>query len=266
MLLGTFLTLGLAAYERSTLKRIFWLFSSFMAFLALLFTLTRIVVLIFPISLALLLVISRRTGLLALAILVGILTVLGFPPIRERLLSPELRYGGRIAVLQRYVLQRVGLEVAMRNFWLGVGPGNYQTYFAHHPLERYVNLSPGIDEGGMAAYNPHNSFVIYFAELGILGLILSLALAFAQLLRLGRVAFLWRRYIPSLPLKAQGTALLAIGLFSGAFALFLQNASNDIFSIPTVMTYFWSLAFVDPCLWPPEKAAYNSLPPRREEV
>jgi O-antigen ligase len=65
------------------------------------------------------------------------------------------------------------------NFWTGVGLGNWIVEFPHYSLNHFTEY--GIVNGTTIVTNPHNDFLLVFAETGIFGILCYLGL-FATLL------------------------------------------------------------------------------------
>ncbi|MBS4033793.1 MAG: O-antigen ligase family protein [Ignavibacterium sp.] len=75
-------------------------------------------------------------------------------------------------VSDREAYWQIGLEIIQDYPFFGIGPGLFSTYFYNYASSMHVNFlnSPGIDSGSP---HPHNFFLYFSAENGILGFITS---------------------------------------------------------------------------------------------
>lgn len=76
-------------------------------------------------------------------------------------------------IILRLLYARQALEIASKNIWLGIGPGNYQNY--NSPIKTVVTYNGGtprqFEMNNYLVLGPHNIFFQTLAESGIFGLI-----------------------------------------------------------------------------------------------
>jgi len=77
------------------------------------------------------------------------------------------------AIISRLLYARQALEIASKNIWVGIGPGNYQNY--NFPIKTEVIFNNGtpnrFEMTNFLVLGPHNIFFQTLAESGIFGLL-----------------------------------------------------------------------------------------------
>ncbi|MBI2820299.1 MAG: O-antigen ligase family protein [Acidobacteria bacterium] len=120
--------------------------------------------------------------------------------------------GGRVVIIQE------ATRIFGEHPFIGTGAGNYLEYF-----DRSLRVLP---------MTPHNQYLGFLAEFGILGFILLAGFLFS-LLRL-----LWNRASRVSDLK---TRLLLKGFFAGQVMLLVMFLGTDVFTTPYIW-FYWSLS------------------------
>lgn len=203
------------------------LFVMSMALLALtaFFTFFRLFVLLIAVSLAawILLVGGKRVRRAAVALFaVGVLTAM---LLGSRITSSAL-YQNRVAdlsnVYARLATLEAGLQITRAHWLQGVG-------FVNFP--RAISQQPPVEFHGVnAVIYPHNSYVQFAAELGVLGLLLYLATLGG--LAASLAASCWRQRRQRLPADTEMGVLLVLAVYAAScfvVALATDPDSNMVF-------------------------------------
>lgn len=153
-----------------------------------------------------------KIRLLAVAILTAILS-LPFLIQTQKFQVLLGHYSQPNSVERRAQIYQFTSAVFEENWWRGIGPGNYQSYFRAHQAE--ILTSP-IPERELPPH-PHNLLLAWWSDLGILGLLGGLLIYAAVLSRLARrstvltavvVAYFLAHGLLDTPYASEETAML----------------------------------------------------------
>lgn len=124
----------------------------------------------------------------------------------------------------RLTFWRVGWRMFLDHPWLGVGPGNYRTLYAHY--------FQGAFDGERVWGSAHNLYIHQAAERGLLGLA-ALAAVLGTM-----TARAWQR-------ARQAPAALNLWAFSSCVAFLVMNLTEAAFQteqVASLMIFIWALA------------------------
>ena len=171
----------------------------------------------FALGLLFLAIIRYRKWLLALPFIAGGAMLLPF--IRDRLLS-ILQF--KDTTLGRIKLWKTGWYMFKDHFWIGVGNGNFLTYYPEY-IKKHPMLTVYKEQATV-----HNSYLKMFAELGIFG----------GLIFTGIYGMMF--YMSYSMLKRTKKYKVIILAFMGFWIAFLfQNFLNNLMFIPQLNVFVW---------------------------
>ena len=124
-------------------------------------------------------------------------------------------------------------QVIKSNWFLGIGPGNFINYLSSSPLTFEANLLT----------NPHNGYLLVWAEYGLIGFLLFIWFLFSLIKPIFKFSATRNR-----PRFWQICSLSAV------LAFLAQNLFNNFFFIFNVSAFFWLLAGVGARLAKPPEA------------
>jgi Lipid A core - O-antigen ligase and related enzymes len=168
----------------------------------------------------------RRKKLIILAALLLLMVVVVLaliPPTRQAVLSLiKLKtWTGN----ERIRLWITGLLMFKDHPVIGVGSGNYLVRYIDY-IKAYPYLYLGRD-----AYSVHNSYIKVMAETGLLG-ITAFLFVLVNLIR--KFTVLYRE-------SSGSFKNIKIGVLAGASTFIIQNFLNNLFFIPQVNVFFWTM-------------------------
>lgn len=171
----------------------------------------------FALGLLFLAIIKYRKWLLALPVVGGISMLIPF--IRERLLS-ILQF--QDTTLGRIKLWKTGWYMFKDHFWLGVGNGNFLTYYPEY-IKKHPTLTVYKNQATV-----HNSYLKMLAELGIFG----------GLIFTGIYGMMF--YMTYSLLKITKKYKVHVLAFLGFWIAYLfQNLLNNLMFIPQLNVFVW---------------------------
>lgn len=207
-------------------KRFYWLLSGAAIAGALIFTYTRAGWLASVVSLTVFAFLLRNQKLMvAFWSFIG-LAILTFPNVIQRALS-VLRPGSDLASLQRAELWEAALIMWKEHPVAGVGMGNYYLL-----LMKYADQYPQLKHL-YRPLEPHNSFLKFLAESGIIGF--GIFTVLIAILIFGMFKFCLRT-------RNRVNNTLHLGVFSGLLAFLIQSNTNSLFHDPPAAVVFWLIS------------------------
>jgi O-antigen ligase len=221
------LSIALVLSEKNRIKKLIFICTTLLMSASLVFTFTRGAWLAFIIVIFIFVFLKDKRFILpsVFALIIGsVLIVIFIPSVANRvlyLISPEYlassAKGGRIF---RFV---ESLYLIKNNLWFGLGLGQFGGSVALN------NKIPG-------AFSVDNYYVKTAVEMGLLG--------FSAFCIMIYNVIIWSiRTIVNLKDKYFKT--LAIGAFSGLCGVLIHNFTENMFEVPTMTVYFWSIvAFI----------------------
>ncbi len=151
---------------------------------------------------------------------IGIITVF-IPSVRTRI----LKIGDTSQNMSRIKLWRVALDIIRDHPILGVGNGNYSTFYQRYKGKySYINYNPTTN------VHPHNIFLKVQCELGIFGLAVFLGL-------ISSILFSILRFIKFV--KNSFVRFYYKGFIISFVVFIMMNMIDNFFSAPKVIIYFW---------------------------
>lgn len=156
-------------------------------------------------------------------------------------LTPEQRMDPHFAtaVLMRFYLWSIALDLFRAHPWLGNGWGMFSPY-----LPKVSRIPP--------TWDPHNDYLLLLAETGVVGLFLFLVV----------VAATFRRFVLNIR-HSEGLALRLNVAAAASLAAYMFTAfTNNLFQYTGATLYFWTLAGLAQGLVPPRPRRSKSAPRR----
>lgn len=213
-------------YESRSYKRVFWLVSTVLVVSCLLFTYTRAGWFSSVVSVILFFyLLGDKRFLLAFPVSLIMLSA-AFPNVIARLTS-ILQLGSDLGGLQRVQLWQAAFLMWRDNPLTGVGTGNFYHLLMDY-AHRYQHLSQIFEP-----LEPHNSFIKFLSESGIIGFALFSGIIFLLVKNIVKV-------YPTI--KNTQHRVVFSGVISGGLAFILQSNTNSLFHDPRVAVSFWLLA------------------------
>jgi O-antigen ligase len=171
----------------------------------------------FALGLLFIVIIRYKKWLLSLPFIAGGAMLLPF--VRKRLVS-ILQF--QDTTLERIKLWKTGWYMFKDHFWIGVGNGNFLTYYPEY-IKKHPTLTVYKQQSSV-----HNSYLKMFAELGILG----------GLIFTGIYGMLF--YMSYSMLKRTKKYKVTVLAFIGFWIAFLfQNFLNNLMFIPQLNVFVW---------------------------
>jgi O-antigen ligase len=152
-------------------------------------------------------------------------------PSQRSILASLKNYGAAVGAnpqLNRLILWDVAWRIFKDHPWLGVGPSNYATVFAHY----FQGTIEGIRIWGSA----HNIFLQQLAERGLVGLATLLTLGWVLLARA------WQRVRRT----SDAWALWALAATAAFFVMNLTESAFQNEQITTLFLFIWTLGETGP--------------------
>jgi putative inorganic carbon (HCO3(-)) transporter len=220
LILIIFPLIMLSIYEKSKIKKIFYIMFSILVFINLLMTFSRNALLGFAIG-AVVLTLIYSIKLIFVLGGVGVVTL--FIP------SVFLRVKDIADLSQnesRIKLWKTALMMIKEHPILGVGNGNFVTQY-----DTYI-VKYRLDYNSYTHYPTHNSYLKVQSELGIVGIASFLGVIVTTIVRVKKL------YTST---ADDFHKAFYMGVMSSMIAFLFMNFSDNLFFVPKATTYFWFL-------------------------
>lgn len=170
MYLAPAIIIGLEQMQNSKLKRLI-LFSLFIIISTLYFTYSYSAWISIVASMVAISLIKNRNSLKKIVIIIAIFLVLFLSQINNKKLTDLLLVNPRSSLSSRIMIWKASEKMIEDNFWLGIGPGNFQEKY----LEYQKFFPPYLE---WAVPHPNNLYLTWWLYGGVLGLVGFLGLVF----------------------------------------------------------------------------------------
>lgn len=149
-----------------------------------------------------------------------------FPQIRNRVKD----IGNISQNLSRITLWQVAFLMIKDHPILGVGAGNYRTYY-----DQYINKVKFLGYGAYSKFHPHNIYIKAQVELGIIGLVALISYLIILVFNVAKFYNEVENYHYKYFYK---------GFLSSLIAFTAMNFIDNFFSAPKVISFFWIIIAV----------------------